>query len=102
MKLREYLTTQSGTYMLAESHVSLSPGSFPDGLLEQEVEVYCHGHDAAGHPRYHLYVGGRHLATHLGEGNDESTGEEAGAEDRTPGAPRQPASGLPRSARSTS
>jgi hypothetical protein len=48
VNLGEYLMAQPGRYVLAESHAPLAPESVADELLEEEVEVYLHGQDAAG------------------------------------------------------
>ena len=67
MTLRDYLTTQRGIYLLAESTVPLTVTSLDTHLLDQEVEVYALGQDVSGRLKLHLYVGQHHLVTQLAD-----------------------------------
>jgi hypothetical protein len=67
MKLKEYMETHEGEYLIAETTQTVTLQDLDDTLGDLEVEPHLHGDDAAGRRRIHLYAMDRpfHVVTHI-------------------------------------
>jgi hypothetical protein len=67
MKLKEYMATHEGDYLLAETTRTITVEELDVTLGELEVEALLLGHDPTGRRRIHLYAADQpiHLVTYV-------------------------------------
>jgi len=67
MKLKEYMGTHDGEYLLAETRQKVTVNDLDTSLCEINVEAYLLGEDATGQRMIHLYGVERpiHLVTYV-------------------------------------
>jgi hypothetical protein len=80
MKLKEYMGTHDGEYLVAETTRTIAIEDLDGSLAELEVEAHLLGDDTHGQRRFHLYATEHpvHLVTHIermetGEGRPRGT-----------------------------
>jgi hypothetical protein len=67
MKLKEYMRTHEGEYLVAETTRTITVEELDEALGNLEVEPHLHGADATGQRRVHLYGADMpiHVVTHI-------------------------------------